>query len=218
MYMPVAGHHPYASTSGPFLMDTGLGAYKNAIHEGDQALGNLFNGLRARGLLDRTVVVIYGDHGEAFDQHPGNRAHSLYIFDENVRVPLIMRLPSSAAAGTRVSRVASLLDVSPTILDIAGVPLQLGIQGVSLLEPRERMALFHADYDRAWLGLRDGCWKFGFEVETARGRLFDVCADPSEKRDFSRDQPALVTTYRTRLESWAASRRATVLGAAAASR
>jgi glucan phosphoethanolaminetransferase (alkaline phosphatase superfamily) len=215
-YLPAAGHHPYASSAdGPFPVDTSLGVYKNAIYEGDRALGTLFDGLRARGLFDRTLIVVFGDHGEAFDQHPGNRAHSLYIYDENVHVPLVIRLPGQPSTiGSRVARVASVLDIGPTILDLTGAKPQQGIQGGSLLEPRERMALFHADYDRAWLGLRDGCWKFLLEVDAGRARLFDVCADPAETRDRSAQEPARSDAYRTRVTAWAASRRAAVLGAA----
>ena len=214
-YLPAAGHHPYASSAdGPFPVDNALGVYKNAIYEGDRALGTLFEGLRARGLFDRTLIVVFGDHGEAFDQHPGNRAHSLYIYDENVHVPLVIRLPGQSSIGTRVARVASVLDIGPTILDLTGARPQQGIQGASLLEPLERMAMFHADYDRAWLGLRDGCWKFLLEVDAGRVRLFDVCSDPAETRDRSAEDPARSDAYRTRVTAWAASRRAAVLGAA----
>ena len=215
-YLPAAGHHPYASSGdGPFPVDSALGAYKNAIFEGDRALGVLFDGLRARGLFDRTLVVVFGDHGEAFDQHPGNRAHSLYIYDENVRVPLVIRVPAPQIPGSsRVAKVASVLDIGPTILDLTGVTPQQGVQGASLLEPRERMALFHADYDRAWLGLRDGCWKFLLEVDAGRARLFDVCTDPAETRDRSAQETARSAAYRTRVTAWASSRRAAVLGAA----
>jgi len=215
-YLPAAGHHPYASSSdGPFSLDTSLGVYKNAIYEGDRALGTLFDGLRTRGLFDRTLVVVFGDHGEAFDQHPGNRAHSLYIYDENVHVPLVIHLPGQpSTSGTRVARVASVLDIGPTILDLTGARPQQGIQGASLLDPRERMALFHADYDRAWLGLRDGCWKFLLEVDAGRARMFDVCTDPGETRDRSAQEPARAAAYRTRVTAWASSRRAAVLGAA----
>jgi arylsulfatase A-like enzyme len=214
-YLPAAGHHPYASNEdGPFPTDTALGVYKNAIFEGDRALGTLFDGLRARGLFDRTLIVVYGDHGEAFDQHPGNRAHSLYIYDENVHVPLVIHLPGRPAdRGIRVRRVASVLDIGPTILDLAGVVLQRGTQGASLLEPRERMALFHADYDRAWLGLRDGCWKFLLNVDAGRSRLYDLCADPGETQDRSAENRARVDAYRAHVTDWAAARRAAVLGA-----
>ena len=201
-------------------MDTDLGVYKNAIHEGDAAVGTLLAGLEARGLAERTLVVVFGDHGEAFDQHPGNRAHSLYIYDENVHVPLFVHLPSrtSDPPTTRVKRVVSVLDIGPTILDLVGAPPQQRIQGTSLLVPRERMALFHADYDRAWLGLRDACWKFMLDVDAGRSRLFDVCADPRETVDVSERETVRRDAYRSRVEAWAAAQRAVILGAASASR
>ena len=217
VYLPAAGHHPYQSSgSGPFPDDTALGAYKNAIHEGDRSLGTLIDGLRARQLLDRTLIVVFGDHGQAFDQHPGNRVHSLYVYDENVRVPLVFRLPGLAHEPglRRVRRVASVIDIGPTILDVAALPPQTAVEGRSLLMPAERMALFFADYDRGWLGLRDGCWKFLFEVETDRSRLFDVCSDAGETRDVSDTAPHRVEAYRKRVKEWAAARRAAVLAAA----
>ncbi len=219
LYLPTAGHHPYQSGgSGPFPEDTALGAYKNAIHEGDRSLGTLIDGLRTRELLDRTLVVVFSDHGQAFDQHPGNRVHSLYVYDENVRVPLVFRLPRLArpSAGPRVRRIASVIDIGPTILDVAGLPVQTDIEGRTLLTREERMALFFADYDRAWLGLRDGCWKFLLEIEANRSRLFDVCADADETRDLASTDRRRVDAYRARVKEWAAARRATVLATAQA--
>jgi glucan phosphoethanolaminetransferase (alkaline phosphatase superfamily) len=213
VYLPAAGHHPYLSNGGPFSGDTDLGAYKNAIHEGDRALGTLVDGLRRRGLLDQTLIVIYGDHGEAFDQHPGNRAHSLYIYDENVRVPLIIRVPGTpAGAVRRVPQVASVIDIGPTIVDLLGLPGEATAQGSSLLRSRERMALFHADYASGWLGLRDRCWKYVYEIDTARGRLYDVCLDPDETRDLASDHRARVETYRDHLLNWSAARRHAIVG------
>jgi glucan phosphoethanolaminetransferase (alkaline phosphatase superfamily) len=78
MYLPVAGHHPYATTApGPFSEDSEINRYRNALHEGDAALGVLIDGLRDRGVLERTAVVVFGDHGEAFGQHRGNVGHTL---------------------------------------------------------------------------------------------------------------------------------------------
>jgi hypothetical protein len=214
MYIPVAGHHPYLSSGGPFPADTDLGAYKNAIHEGDKALGTLIDGLRTRGLYDKTLIVVFGDHGEAFDQHPGNRAHSFYIYDENVRIPLIVRVPGApASARRRVSQVASVIDIGSTIVDLLGLPGAPTEQGSSLLRSRQRMALFHADYGTAWLGLRDGCWKYLYEIDARRSELYDLCIDPDEKRDVSISHAARVETYRRHVLNWSAARREAVLRA-----
>jgi hypothetical protein len=208
-YLPVAGHHPYATPEpGPFAGETEFVAYKNALFDADRALGALIDGLRARGLLDKTLLVLVGDHGEAFGQHPGNVGHSLFLYEENVRVPLVIAAPASALPPARVRRAASVVDVAPTTLDLLGMPASPLHEGGSLLLPRERMALFHTDYAAGWLGLRDRCWKAIVEVETRRTQLYDLCADSGETRDRSADEPAKAEAYRTGLERWAAAIRA----------
>ncbi len=219
-YLPAAGHHPYASpVAGPFAGETDLVAYKNALHYGDASLGAFLDGFRQRGLDRRTLFVVVGDHGEAFGQHDGNFGHSLFIFEENIRVPLFFAWPPVAApgsAGVRVARPASAIDVAPTVLDLLGLDPSPSHDGVSLLRPRERMALFFTDYSLGWIGLRDGCWKLIFEVEARRARLYDLCRDPGERADLAAQEPERVEVYRTRVEEWAGARRAEVTSAASA--
>jgi hypothetical protein len=216
-YLPTAGHHPYASSGGgPFPQTDDLSAFKNAIYEGDAALATLLTGLRTRGLDSRTVLVVTADHGEAFGQHPGNFAHSFFIYDENIRVPLLFYVPGRDAR--RLTRVSSLIDVGPTLLDIVGAPGLTGVEGVSLLDGPERMAMFFTDYAVGWLGLRDGCLKYIFEVEARRSQLHDVCKDPAERTDLAGSAPDRVAAYRERVEGWAAARRAAVVAPAAISR
>ena len=120
-YLPVAGHHPYASVEpGPFAGRGDFGAYQNALYDGDRALGALVDGLRTRGLDGKTLFVIVGDHGEAFGQHDGNYGHTLSIYDENVRVPLFFAIPGVTTEHLVVPNVASVLDIAPTILDLGG--------------------------------------------------------------------------------------------------
>jgi phosphoglycerol transferase MdoB-like AlkP superfamily enzyme len=138
-FLPIAGHHPYASTvPGPFAGRGDIDRYRNAIHEGDAALGQLLSGLRQRGLDSNTVVVVFGDHGQAFGQHPGNFAHSLALYEENVGVPLIFSVPGAGAA--RIARTASLVDVAPTVLERLGVEAPAEVEGASLLRPAPRAA------------------------------------------------------------------------------
>ena len=105
-YLPIAGHHPYATTTrGPFTDPGELGAYKNALLEADRSVAALLDGLRERGLDRRTLVVVFGDHGEAFGQHPGNFGHTQFIYEENVRVPLIVAGLTDDASARRVRRI-----------------------------------------------------------------------------------------------------------------
>ena len=207
-YLPIAGHHPYATTKpGPFAEPGERGAYKNAIHEADEAIAALLGGLRARGHADDTLVVLYGDHGEAFGQHRGNFGHTLFVYDENVRVPIVIHIGGRPDPFVPISRPASLLDLTPTILDLLGLPADARHEGVSLLDPRPRLALFFTDYALGWLGLRDGCWKYLYEIDSSRSHLFDVCRDPGETVDHGAAEKARVAIYRDRLVRWSAARR-----------
>jgi hypothetical protein len=209
-YLPIAGHHPYAySLPGPFPEDEEVGRYKNALHEGDVALGQLLDGLRKRGLLDSTTVIVIGDHGEAFGQHAGNYGHSLAVFEENVRVPFLIH--SAGVQPQRVQRTVSLLDVAPTILDLVDLRQPAAFSGSSVLQPEPRMALFFADYSLGLLGLRDGCNKFIHELESGRGKLFDLCKDPGERDNLASRKTGLANTYKHRLRSWSAAELARIL-------
>jgi hypothetical protein len=203
-YLPIAGHHPYV-TQGPrvFPGDSDFDSYLNAVHEGDDALGVLVDGLRSRGLDGNTVFVIFGDHGEAFGQHPGNTAHTLFAYEENVRVPMMIAAPGAIVGMTRVARTASVVDVAPTIAALVGLPPVPAHEGTSLLAAGARMAFVFTDYSLGWLGVVDGCWKYLLEIDTGRSHLFDVCVDPDEKIDRAAELPERATAYADRVRKWA---------------
>lgn len=216
-YLPVAGHHPYAAPEpGPFGGESELARYRNALHYGDAALGELLRGLRARNLEEKTLFVIFGDHGEAFGQHAGNFGHTLFIYDENIRVPYLIAAPGLIPGQIRIRRVASLIDTLPTILDLTGLPIPPPLQGSSLLDPSPRMALFFTDYSLGWLGLRDSCWKYIYETNSGRSKLYDVCKDPDETADLTGTESKRVRAYRASVEQWIAAQK--TLARAGASR
>jgi len=202
VYLPIAGHHPYATpVPGPFDGEGALSAYKNALRYADGALARLLDGLRSRGLDRETLTVVFGDHGEAFAQHDGNFGHTLFAWDENVRVPLVVSMPG-VTRPTRARQVASVVDVAPTILDLVGEPVPPDYEGASLLAGPPRMAFVFTDYALGWAGLRDGCWKYLLEIEADRSSLFDVCRDPDERRDLSWRNAVRVEAYRSRTLDW----------------
>jgi glucan phosphoethanolaminetransferase (alkaline phosphatase superfamily) len=204
-YLPIAGHHPYATPGpGPFRETSESDRYLNALHYADQSLGALIDGLRSRGLFESSLFVIFGDHGQAFGQHDGNYGHSLFIYEENVKVPYIVAAPGVIEQGVRVSEPISLIDTAPTILDLLGLPAPAEYQGRSALGEGEGMALFFTDYSLRMLGLRDGCRKFIFELDSGRSKLFDLCVDSGESKDLSAGQPEGVKAYRDHLLRWSA--------------
>ena len=207
-YLPVAGHHPYDTPEpGPFSGRDEIGRYRNALRYSDATLDRFLSGLKARGLFERTLFLISGDHGEAFGQHAGNFGHTLFIHDENVHVPYLIVAPGLIGQSIRVRRVASLVDTAPTILDLLGLPAPRDYQGASLLDSSPRMALFYTDYSLGFLGLRDGRWKFAYELESGRARLFDLANDPDERTNLAGQEPDRVKAYREHLKSWAAAQR-----------
>jgi phosphoglycerol transferase MdoB-like AlkP superfamily enzyme len=210
-YMPIAGHHPYNTpTAGPFDEDKLIGRYRNALHYSDRILGELIEGLRTRGLLDNTVIVILGDHGEAFGQHPGNIGHSLFIYDENVRIPYLILIPGVVRQAIRIRRAASVVDTAPTVLDLLGMVSPATYQGRSLLEPRHGMALFCTDYAQGLVGLRDNQWKFIHNLDTGQSQLFNIDLDPDERADLAEANRARVEAYWSHLSRWSATQKAFV--------
>jgi phosphoglycerol transferase MdoB-like AlkP superfamily enzyme len=207
-YLPIAGHHPYDTPeAGPYPEDRPIGRYRNALRYSDESLGQLLGGLRDRGLLDNTLLVILGDHGEAFGQHPGNHGHSIFIYEENVRVPYLIVLPGLVREPVRVRRVASAVDTAQTVLDLLGLPCPWAYRERSLLDPHPALALFFTDYSLGLLGLRDGRWKFIYELESERPKLFDLESDPDERHDLAGEHPERVEAYRDHLLRWSANQK-----------
>ena len=212
-YLPIAGHHPYETPEpGPFPSPDEIGRYRNALHYGDQSLGALIEGIRARGLEHNTVWVILGDHGEALGQHEGNYGHTFFLYEENVRVPFLVAVPGAIDRQRRSGTTVSLVDAAPTILDLLGKPVATEHQGQSALGGGPRMALFFTDYSLGLVGLRDGRWKFVHELGSRRSKLFDLADDPGEARDLSHVHATRAATYERMLRGWTTAQKRYVTG------
>ncbi len=199
VFMPIAGHHPYHAPGvapRPFPEATDADAHANEVHVADDAFARLRAGLRARQLDDRVVYVVFGDHGEAFREHPANIAHALYLYEENVRVPFFIAAPGARAGGRRLPQLTSLLDVAPTTLALAGVRVPLQYEGQSLLGARPRPARFSTEQGRRWVGLRDGDWKLIVDEDSGRPQLYDLASDPGERFDQAAARADTVARYR----------------------
>ncbi|HET9531591.1 MAG TPA: sulfatase-like hydrolase/transferase, partial [Blastocatellia bacterium] len=211
-YLPIAGHHPYDTPeTGPFPVRAESDRYLNALHYSDVSLGALFDGFRERGLDRNTLFIIFGDHGQAFGRHEGNFGHSLFLYEENVRVPYLIAAPGLIDKQDRIFMTISLIDTAPTLLDLLGLPSQSDHQGNSALEGEPEMALFYTDYSLGLLGLRDGRWKYIYEIDSGRSKLFDLSEDADEANDLARHYPERVTAYRNLLARWSAAQKALIL-------
>jgi len=191
-----------------------LALYDGEIAQNDASFGRLVDDLRARGLLDRSAVVFTADHGEEFHEHGGWR-HAESLFEEVLRVPLVVRLPGGAPAGATVADPADQIDLAPTLLDLAGVAVPPELPGASLLPvigggpapPRESLAwLRHPAFEVT--AIRDGSWKWLRHDGPPRAAtsgvaggaglagiaepaeaLYDLTADPGELRNLLATEP-----------------------------
>ena len=100
----------------------------------DTHLGRLLDGLRERGLYDDALIVFTSDHGEEFHEH-GGFWHGLSLYDEQIAIPLMLKLPGGQLAGERNFNLARHVDLAPTIAQFANQPAALEWQGKSLFTP-----------------------------------------------------------------------------------
>jgi len=209
-WLPTSGHHPYDSPGGPFPDDDDVDRYRNALHHADDCLKSLLAGFRE--LRREPLIVAIGDHGEAFGQHEGNYGHTMFVYQENVRVPLIVSIPKQEGsretkARARIGRTVSALDLAPTILELIGATPPPEWEGRSMLAPTAHSAPILTDMGPLRLSLVDSGWKLIYEPERESIRLFDLTADPTERNDLSDRYPERSAAVAAALLRWCAPER-----------
>lgn len=171
--------------------------YDGEIRFLDAMLGELFRAIEARG-AGRTLVLLTSDHGEEFLDH-GSLVHNDSLYDELIRVPFILRGPQ-VPAGTRMMTLCSLIDVMPTLLDLAGLEASEAQQGRSVLEwnaaagaePRVLELLTGEPFVGRHLthaGVRTADAKLVVDLRTGDRAFYDVARDPGERRNLYPNDP-----------------------------
>src|SRR5687768_8620483 len=205
-------HSPYEPPE-PFLSRFRDRPYAGEIAYVDSQVGRLLQWLDTRGLTDRTVVVVIGDHGESLNEH-GEGTHGLFIYEATTRVPFIVRTPYSNARARRVPGAVRSEDVMPTILELVGRPVPDGIQGRSLaplitgstadlnLDAYSESLYARNHYGWSELrSLRSGRFKF---IATTRPELYDLERDPGELRNLFEERRPLADRMARELEKLSA--------------
>lgn len=178
-----------------------LNRYLNALRHGDAALGTLLAGLSDRGLTDSTLVVVVGDHGEAFGQH-GQYGHGSSIYEENVHVPLVLINPT-LFSGEDSDRIGGLIDIAPTVTDLLGLPPAPDWQGQSLVSApvRERTYFFSTWKERAF-GYREGDFKYIYNASRDSIEAYDLTTDPDELHNLVDEMPEVRGRVLDHLAAW----------------
>src|SRR5580658_4803579 len=123
-------HEPYDPPE-PFKTHYASEPYVGEIAYADSVVGSVMEVLHRHGLYQNTVIAIAADHGEAFGEH-GEKFHGMFLYDETIHVPLLLKLPGEKFAGKRVEARVALADVAPSVLEAASVPVPAAMQGQSL--------------------------------------------------------------------------------------
>jgi len=180
-----------------------LSRFLNALHETDRQLGRLMNALRQRNLADDTILLIIGDHGEAFGFPHGSWGHTGKIYQEDIHVPLIIWNPLLFKTARRADTVGAQVDLGPTILDLLNIPSPPTWQGHSLFSPtRPPRAYFYGAMDDFLIGLRERNHKYIYNATLGREELYDLTRDPNEQANLAAQQPDLCKRLRQRLAAW----------------
>jgi arylsulfatase A-like enzyme len=178
----------------------------------DAEFGRFRTRLERLGLEERIVFVVTADHGEELKDH-GEWLHGHSVYEELVRVPLVLRGSSERPVRRGVSRApASLLDLFPTLASLAGLDRPEGLEGENLLEyaesPRRPRVLFHWTdmYGRRAAAVREGRYKYVESVRVGEGaakvELFDLETDPGEKLDRSRERSEVARRLARALDTY----------------
>ena len=185
--------------------------YGAEVRRADGAVEAVLADLDRRGLLEDAVVLFTSDHGEAFGEH-GRNGHSHQLYDHQLRVPTILRLPPDARFDRARARLAERgdglvrhVDLAPTLLDLAGLAPLPDAVGISLLAddgPRVHFAETHPpEADEELLALFDGRWKLIHAPASGRFELYDLAADPGERDDLWARRAADFEAWRAALEA-----------------
>jgi arylsulfatase A-like enzyme len=190
--------------------------YQGEVRQNDRAFGGLLDGLRSRGLTEATAVVFTADHGEEFLEHGGTE-HAKTLYQELVRVPLVVRVPAAPRRGARERAPAQQIDLMPTILGLAGLPagplpgrdLTAHLAGEPPRDPapilfsEERFAVVDKLSVRAGdlklIFNNDGpaLWRAGSHLE-----LYDLARDPGEKVNLVEKRPIAAAFLQRRLAAF----------------
>lgn len=230
-------HDPYDPPA-PYAQRYASFPYDGEIAYVDAQVGRLLTALRAQGLYDGALIALMADHGEAFGEH-GERTHGIFLYDETIHVPLLFKLPGERFHGERITTRAGLVDVAPSILQIAGVTVPKTVQGESLLglmrdhsgaisakaaapphttKDSDRPAYAETDYPQRAFGwsplrsLRQGKYLF---IEAPRPELYDQPADPKALHNLAPQRAAVAGTLAREVDTFRSRSSAAQTGSAA---
>ena len=178
-----------------------ISTYDAELRSVDEAFGRLVEFLRDEGLYDNAIIVLTSDHGEEFGEHGFVGWHSHTLYDELLRVPLILKLPGSDHAGAAIDFQVRGIDIAPTLLARLGLDVPASFEGTSLLGalsgvvnvPKYAVSRKDVPVPDDFASIRTRDWKW------FRGGLFDLVKDPGEENDASKENEGVAVGMESKL-------------------
>ena len=185
VFLWVHVYDPHLPYDPPALYDRGGRPYDGEIEYVDAALASLLQQAESRSGAGGLAVIVAADHGEGLGDH-GEASHGALLYDETIRVPLIVRRPDGAAAGTTESRPVSTAGVAAAILQFAGAPVDGLVPSILADAPALVVAeSMYLHQQLGWSALyagRDGRWKV---IDAPTPERYDLAVDPGERRSLA---------------------------------
>jgi arylsulfatase A-like enzyme/Flp pilus assembly protein TadD len=206
-------HDPYDPPE-PFKTHYASAPYDGEIAYTDSIVGSFIEVLRKHGLYQNTAIAIAADHGEAFGEH-GEERHGMFLYDETIHVPLLLKLPEGRFSGRRIESRVALAEVAPTLLDAARISAPAAMQAHSLYplmeaapdatkpardedkKAAERSIYSETNYGHrafGWSELRS--WRTGkyLYVKAPKPELYDQTSDPEAAKNLVASDKAVADT------------------------
>jgi arylsulfatase A-like enzyme len=185
--------------------------YDNSMRYSDYWVGCIRQALAKAGALDNSIIVIVGDHGEAFMQH-GLARHGVHLWEEMIHVPLItwvgptLRKSLPDPLPSRVADSVSSIDIAPTVANLVGVRPYPGWQGVDVLASgyngRERPVYCVLQLTQWMESVCLDKWKYIYNLTDVEKSLYDLNTDPDERNNLIESEPGRAAALHAMLAGW----------------
>lgn len=204
-HFPYIHHENISGGQTPTLWES----YESEIRYVDTYVGKIMETLAAKGLMDNTIIVIAGDHGEAFGEH-GEYGHGIFCYEESLKVPLIIHNPQYIQEKTIITENISLVDILPSLLELNNYAIPKNISGQSFVnliqgkkEKKKRTIYFESVFgheENNWappIGIVDNNFKY---ISLPEQELYDLKNDANETNNLFDNQRKFAGDMRSKLE------------------
>jgi len=205
----ISNHHPWIVPDHyrPPVFDLPINAplqrFLQTVHYTDYSLGLLVDLLKTHGLSRKTVLIIVGDHGQPMGQHEGNFYNSRFLYEENVRVPLLILAEGRILEPKVIEEIGSHVDLLPTLMDLLHLEGYHPSCGSSLRRRnKERAVMLQNPYSEGFLGCRKGPWKWIENRLSSAGELYDLNADPLERNNVAEAHPQIAASLQIETQNY----------------